>query len=1409
MKGSLPRPFSPTNAKRDREEMARMAERGDASLRTQGARTVQFIGYTNEELRAALQGTAETLENADTQIREAQVASDAARVELEAALTESDAAQAQLALDMTELQGTTLPALNQELTAAQGRLDTAEGEISEAFGQLGTVDSRIDTAKTQALTDAAADAKSKADAAAAEAKRQLDLAVTSGASLVINGGFEADDIWPTHSLQAYDTAEKRSGSRSMKLTPTGGNLWPTSGWFEGATGRTYRIEYWIKRTGTTSVTNGVGAVFQAKTVAGGTATISTLPSPALSSLDIPTDSYRKVTIDYTISTADTVQIRVAPWVKQASGNTYWVDDVVAYDITDAKAAEAAAATLATQAKEAAISAAATTAQQKADTAKSEAITAAAQDAQTKADAVRVIADKAMAATVRAYRRPGSDAVGIISASTGAASTLTPVASDGAPGGYALQKTGSATSGLNFYDKSGMQDFNPELLYRITFKVRATTDATNGNKVLYAGFIGFKADGTTAVSTSGANSWSSCHYFAASGLSVKVADGWRTFVGHFKGYGATAAEGTNRSDPLAPGKVHPAVRKFMPMAFLDYSGGDGVWELGSVEIDVIPPEAVTALTEARAADDLAGQAHSLAGSANGTAQAALNAATHTGKNLFDTTPPAGTAPYGTVWMQKGTGDVIIGQWQQTGGSAPDPVTGLGGTDGSTWTRRDVGSEMVANLDVGKLTANTAVVNEAVAQKIAASTAAFQKADIGNLTVTGTSKLEDLVAQQVAADSGKFISLAVSQLTAGTASMGVGVIDKLYSEVVNSRKIRTDQLVVSGPNLVPDPFFLDSAQNTYRLGSTGTYTLENDDQSIGKTIRNNEHLAAGTYRSLNLHSDVIGMIQVTPGAKYTIQMPYRLRGNVVSGQKSEMRFAMYHHRPDGSYLRYVGVGSYVTVVGTGATWAVHVSPEYTMPNDVAYIRLQVQFNNAGYDSYFEFKQPKMHAMADGTIIATNSVMAPHIVASEEMSAKLGSFLKVQAGMLETELALISKIIAGPKTGTHVELTPDGFRAFAEDPNGGAPREAVRLGVASTRDYLTMTDGNGEPVASIDEIGKISGDQVHANKELWYKGRELTDVLRDSAGTLRGYGDFYSGVANISAEYGIFDTRILVQPGRAYKVTISGNTTSSNGTGGVLHIFRAASGGGAPMLSSGEIKRFEQSYSTALPTPIGQSFLWYPTVTVPTVMRVLWSLNKYGGGTVSWNGGEMFFEDIGAQMKTAGTANNGGGTTVTPVQEYTQRWEATGIRNWKNDGGSIDTFDDSHMYQGLSPAAQGNLKSLAIFGNGSLGQTITGALGGATVNWIRVYFDFRHWYYNAGGTARVGYHAASTLPASFGSAGVKITSGGWPKPGARWLDVASADFAGFKSGTFKGVTLEGDSTLNTYGYSNPPTIEINYTK
>lgn len=72
------------------------------------------------------------------------------------------------------------------------------------------------------------------------------------------------------------------------------------------------------------------------------------------------------------------------------------------------------------------------------------------------------------------------------------------------------------------------------------------------------------------------------------------------------------------------------------------------------------------------------------------------------------PPVGTGTVGQTWMQRNASGTIVAQWE---------------SDGSTWHPRTVGSEVIANLDVGKLTASAAAISTLVAQRLAAATGEF--------------------------------------------------------------------------------------------------------------------------------------------------------------------------------------------------------------------------------------------------------------------------------------------------------------------------------------------------------------------------------------------------------------------------------------------------------------------------------------------------------------------------------------------------------------------------------------------------------------------------------------------------------------------------------------------------------------
>jgi len=216
----------------------------------------------------------------------------------------------------------------------------------------------------------------------------------------------------------------------------------------------------------------------------------------------------------------------------------------------------------------------------------------------------------------------------------------------------------------------------------------------------------------------------------------------------------------------------------------------------------------------------------------------------------------------------------------------------------------------------------------------------------------------------------------------------------------------------------------------------------------------------------------------------------------------------------------------------------------------------------------------------------------------------------------------------------------------------------------------------------------------------------------------------------------------------------------------------------------------------------------------IRVLFTIAAAAGGNAvpfSSQDPTAWVEDIGPAFPQNGVITTGGGANVNPVATYEKYYTALSVRNFDGAGNLYTNGNHTTMYQGTSPAGYGKLKSMAFF------QDMTADLSGATINDIQVYFYFNHWYNNAGGTAAIGVHGwTGSPPTAFGWAGggQTMASGGWPKPGGRWVSMPSTYWNAFKTGAYRGLVLGGGTYDNgTYEYygiaAANPQIYVRYTK
>jgi hypothetical protein len=150
----------------------------------------------------------------------------------------------------------------------------------------------------------------------------------------------------------------------------------------------------------------------------------------------------------------------------------------------------------------------------------------------------------------------------------------------------------SVQGQGWFGSKGNIPYDPEALYMMTIKARQSVAGTAGaNESFYAGVECFAADGTTNISTSGANTpTASQHYFCRSnfdlGAGASIGD-WQIFRGYLSGLDASPGP-MPAPDPSSPCEAYGSggtVTKFIrPMFIANLTGGTGTVEIDYIRID---------------------------------------------------------------------------------------------------------------------------------------------------------------------------------------------------------------------------------------------------------------------------------------------------------------------------------------------------------------------------------------------------------------------------------------------------------------------------------------------------------------------------------------------------------------------------------------------------------------------------------------------------------------------------------------------------------------------------------------------------------------------------------------------------------------------------------------------------------
>ena len=204
-----------------------------------------------------------------------------------------------------------------------------------------------------------------------------------------------------------------------------------------------------------------------------------------------------------------------------------------------------------------------------------------------------------------------------------------------------------------------------------------------------------------------------------------------------------------------------------------------------------------------------------GSAQNTATAAQNTANGKNTVYYQTTDPGSTPnTAGDIWW-KYTSGIITGQW-----------TGAGGT---TWTPNTIGSAVIANLDVGKLTAGTITVAVSLSSAGSITGGTIQTAASGTrivLSSTATNYIKfygsSTTPGQISVNSHAIYMYA----PASSQSYNVGATIQLYGDEDSS---------------TPSSLYMRSgSSNTFSMTPSTGIVLTNETGSFGLRVA-----PTGTY------------------------------------------------------------------------------------------------------------------------------------------------------------------------------------------------------------------------------------------------------------------------------------------------------------------------------------------------------------------------------------------------------------------------------------------------------------------------------------------------------------------------------------------------------------------------------------
>lgn len=419
-------------------------------------------------------------------------------------------------------------------------------------------------------------------------------------------------------------------------------------------------------------------------------------------------------------------------------------------------------------------------------------------------------------------------------------------------------------------------------------------------------------------------------------------------------------------------------------------------------------------------------------------------------------------------------------------------------------------------------------------------------------------------------------------------------------------------------------------------------------------------------------------------------------------------------------------------------------------------------------------------------------------------------VTADALAARLALVTDIIAGDPSGAHVLLNQEGMRT-RQTLADGTIQDAVRVGTGD-EEFISIPGPDGQPVATIDNTGRVTGRNLIANDDVTLQGRSLLRRLDEfprgmiaigGAGLIGGNGRYVNG-----PEMGIFDVRFPYRSGRWYRVVVRLNTYPAGGADPELTVaLRIAYEGADPQTNSPVVQSLGIGKVSGTTWHSTDLTFWFASwnsalsgIADGSNPRLL--LTVGGGPTYVHPNTTMAVYDEGLQIPFTSTNNPGGGTITNPARNaYYDAHPAIWHRSF-NENGTVydDGSGNRYVYQGRSPAYTAGGIKRGMIGWGSFADYVQPHNGGAITN-MELEIYAAHWWYASGGRMAMTLHGAGSYPSAYSDFNAAVYYHDFGRNHSRRIQLPSDWWPYFADGRARGIALKPPNTDPLYyGYFTP---------